>query len=103
MLKLLSADGAQGQGPFAARRPNAAVTQVHLGDEPDGAHIGAVVAGKDGASPTDADFVTAFHALDTITDVSLLADSWGPVSQLATRLGLSAAGPLMLPGNWIFE
>jgi protease IV len=36
-------------------------------------------------------------------DTSLLADSWGPVSQLATRLGLSAAGPLMLPGNWIFE
>jgi protease-4 len=35
--------------------------------------------------------------------VDLLADSWGPVSQLATRLGLSAAGPLMLPGNWIFE
>jgi protease IV len=36
-------------------------------------------------------------------DASLLADSWGPVWQLATRLGLSAAGPLMLPGNWIFE
>ncbi|HKD88910.1 MAG TPA: signal peptide peptidase SppA [Streptosporangiaceae bacterium] len=36
-------------------------------------------------------------------DVTLLADSWGPVSQLATQLGLSAAGPLMLPGNWIFE
>jgi protease IV len=36
-------------------------------------------------------------------DASLLADSWGPVGQLATRLGLSAAGPLMLPGNWIFE
>ena len=33
----------------------------------------------------------------------LLADSWGPVSQLATQLGLAAAGPLMLPGNWIFE
>jgi protease-4 len=36
-------------------------------------------------------------------DVSLLADSWGPVWQLATRLGLSAAGPLMLPGDWIIE
>jgi protease IV len=36
-------------------------------------------------------------------DASLLADSWGPVWELATRLGLSAAGPLMLPGNWIFE
>jgi protease-4 len=38
-----------------------------------------------------------------IADVDLLADSWGPVWQLATRLGLSAAGPLMLPGHWIFE
>jgi protease IV len=36
-------------------------------------------------------------------EATLLADSWGPVWQLATRLGLSAAGPLMLPGNWIFE
>jgi protease-4 len=36
-------------------------------------------------------------------DVGLLADSWGPVWQLANQLGLSAAGPLMLPGNWIFE
>ncbi len=35
--------------------------------------------------------------------LNLVADSWGPVWQLATRLGLSAAGPLMLPGEWIFE
>ena len=35
--------------------------------------------------------------------LDLVADSWGPVWQLATRLGLSAAGPLMLPGEWIFE
>ena len=34
---------------------------------------------------------------------SLLADSWGPAWQLAARAGLSAYGPLMLPGNWIFE
>jgi protease-4 len=34
---------------------------------------------------------------------SLLADSWGPAWQLAARAGLSACGPLMLPGNWIFE
>ena len=33
----------------------------------------------------------------------LLADSWGPVWQLASRLGLSPHGPLMLPGSWIFE
>ena len=34
---------------------------------------------------------------------SLLADSWGPAGQLATRLGLSPHGPLMLPGTWMFE
>jgi protease IV len=34
---------------------------------------------------------------------SLLADAWGPAGQLATRLGLSPHGPLMLPGNWTFE
>jgi len=37
------------------------------------------------------------------SEVDLLADSWGPASQLAARLGLSAAGPLMLPGSWLFE
>jgi protease IV len=30
----------------------------------------------------------------------MLAESWGPVAQLAGRLGLPAAGPLLLPGNW---
>jgi len=34
---------------------------------------------------------------------SLLADSWGPAWQLASRLGLSPHGPLMLPGDWILE
>ncbi len=34
---------------------------------------------------------------------SLLADTWGPVSQLAARAGLSPYGPLTLPGTWIFE
>jgi protease-4 len=42
------------------------------------------------------------HGADAAS-TRLIADSWGPVWQLATRLGLSAAGPLMLPGNWIFE
>jgi protease IV len=32
-----------------------------------------------------------------------LSDVWGPAWQLATRAGLSPYGPLMLPGNWIFE
>jgi protease IV len=34
---------------------------------------------------------------------SLLADAWGPAWQLATRAGLPAYGPLMLPGSWTFE
>jgi protease-4 len=34
---------------------------------------------------------------------SLLADSWGPAWELAARAGLSPYGPLMLPGNWVFE
>ena len=33
----------------------------------------------------------------------LLADSWGPAWQLASRLGLSPHGPLMLPGDWVLE
>ncbi len=34
---------------------------------------------------------------------SLLADAWGPVSQLAARAGLGSHGPLMLPGSWTFD
>jgi protease-4 len=34
---------------------------------------------------------------------SLIPDAWGPVTQLATRAGLSVYGPLMLPGTWMFE
>jgi protease-4 len=37
------------------------------------------------------------------TAATLLADSWGPAGHLATRLGLSPHGPLMLPGTWLFE
>jgi protease IV len=33
----------------------------------------------------------------------LLADSWGPAWQLASRLDLSPHGPLMLPGDWVLE
>ena len=35
--------------------------------------------------------------------VALLAESWGPVWQLAARCGLPAAGPLLLPGSWTFH
>ncbi len=39
---------------------------------------------------------------DLVTRVTL-AESWGPVAQFAARLGLPAAGPLLLPGNWTFS
>lgn len=34
---------------------------------------------------------------------SMLAESWGPVWQLAAAFGLPAAGPLTLPGSWTFH
>ena len=34
---------------------------------------------------------------------AMLAESWGPVWQLAARCGLPAAGPLVLPGSWTFH
>ncbi len=34
---------------------------------------------------------------------ALLTESWGPVAQFAARLGLPAAGPLLLPGSWTFH
>jgi protease-4 len=34
---------------------------------------------------------------------ALLAESWGPVWELAARCGLPAAGPLLLPGSWTFH
>jgi protease-4 len=37
------------------------------------------------------------------TPGALLAESWGPVTQFAARLGLPAAGPLLLPGSWTFH
>jgi protease-4 len=33
----------------------------------------------------------------------LMAESWGPVWQLAARYGLPQDGPLMLPGSWTFH
>jgi protease-4 len=39
----------------------------------------------------------------TAAAVSALADTWGPVWQLAARAGLSPHGPLLLPGNWVLE
>ncbi|HUY48961.1 MAG TPA: signal peptide peptidase SppA [Streptosporangiaceae bacterium] len=33
----------------------------------------------------------------------LFAESWGPVSRLAARAGLSPHGPLLLPGHWVIQ
>ncbi|MHB1873240.1 MAG: signal peptide peptidase SppA [Streptosporangiaceae bacterium] len=38
-----------------------------------------------------------------LLDVAALTEAWGPVWQAAARLGLSTAGPLMLPDNWTFR
>jgi len=35
--------------------------------------------------------------------LSAIAEAWGPVWRLATEVGLSPAGPLVLPGPWSFE
>jgi protease IV len=47
-------------------------------------------------------------ALSTVVTGALLAgiplaEAWGPIWQLATRAGLPACGPLMLPGTWTFD
>ena len=42
-------------------------------------------------------------AIAMATPGALLAESWGPVTQFAARLGLPAAGPLLLPGSWTFH
>ncbi|MGI9005986.1 MAG: signal peptide peptidase SppA [Streptosporangiaceae bacterium] len=39
----------------------------------------------------------------TAASATLFAESWGPVWQQAARCGLSPAGPLLLPGSWIFH
>ncbi|MDA8320845.1 MAG: signal peptide peptidase SppA [Actinomycetota bacterium] len=38
-----------------------------------------------------------------LPDRTALTEAWGPVWQAAARLGLPAAGPLMLPGSWTFQ
>jgi protease IV len=38
----------------------------------------------------------------TAVAASLLADTWGPVWQLAAQAGLHSGGPLLLPGSWTF-
>jgi protease IV len=39
----------------------------------------------------------------TAAGAALLAESWGPVWDLAARCGLPANGPLLLPGSWTFH
>jgi protease-4 len=34
---------------------------------------------------------------------SIFAETWGPVWRLATQVGLSPYGPLVLPGPWSIE
>jgi protease IV len=47
--------------------------------------------------------LAGLDAAATAAWTALLTENWGPVWQLAARLGLPAAGPLMLPGGWTFH
>jgi phage tail sheath protein FI len=71
MLGLLEVDGAAARGAFAGRRPSPELPTVQIGDHAVGGAVSDARRGVDGVA--DPDFVAAFGALDTITDVSLLA------------------------------
>ena len=61
----------------------------------------AAGGGWDGALAGRAAAVAATAA--GLSDITALAEAWGPVWRAAARLGLPAAGPLMLPGSWTFH
>ncbi|HVB46516.1 MAG TPA: signal peptide peptidase SppA [Streptosporangiaceae bacterium] len=61
------------------------------------AAVGAGLAGSPGAA------AVASALGEGLLGEGLLAESWGPVWQLAARCGLSAHGPLLLPGSWTFH
>jgi protease IV len=65
------------------------------------AHSGFAAAAGGGGAGFLAD--SAIGALAGAAGASQLAESWGPVWQLAARCGLAAAGPLMLPGSWSIQ
>lgn len=94
----------------------------HLVDELGGLEVAAGIARRRAGLPDTAPLVhfPRLGALDRIRPASssedrraavaasasatgILAESWGPVWQLAARCGLPAAGPLMLPGSWTFH
>lgn len=95
LLGLLRGDGAVSRGPYAARRPHPALDLIHIGDEPASAHIGPVTPGRAGIRPSSPDYTQAFHALDTVTDVSLLAvPGEGSLAVLDQGLSYCAGRPL---------
>ncbi len=61
----------------------------------------AAAGGWDGALAGRAAAAAATAA--GLSDITALAEAWGPVWRAAARLGLPAAGPLMLPGSWTFH
>ena len=48
-------------------------TYYLVGDAPVSGAVSAVVAGSDGTTPQDTDYISAMNALDTVRDVSLMA------------------------------
>jgi protease-4 len=49
---------------------------------------------------TPLDRLRAPESSEDRTAAAMRLDAWGPLTGLATRLGLPAAGPLTLPGSW---
>jgi hypothetical protein len=95
LLGLLPGDGAIARGPYAVRRPHSSLQLVHIGDEPAGDHIGRVVRGAPGNRPSRPDYTGAFHALDALTDVSLLSvPGEGSLDVLDQGLRYCAGRPL---------
>jgi protease IV len=61
--------------------------------------LAAAAVGLIGAGPA----ANSTLAVAAAAGAGLFAESWGPVWEAATRCGLPAAGPLLLPGSWTFN
>jgi protease-4 len=82
-----------------------------LVDELGGLNLALELARKKSGLPADApvrvyphisplDRLRPAESSEDRTAATTRLDTWGPMTTLATRLGLPSGGPLMLPGNW---
>jgi uncharacterized protein len=72
LLRLGRTNGGGEVGGAAVLRPVAG-TDYHLGDHAVGGAVASVVAGSDGQTPQDTDYIAALTRLDPVRDVNLLA------------------------------